>query len=74
MSDLIHLGKTPDGTPVDISLLRLIDSRALIQASSGGGKSYSAGQSTWSNATPKRHARCHIVSLCPSSISDEFPS
>ncbi len=40
MTDTIPIGKTAEGRLVELSLLRLIDSRALIQASSGGGKSY----------------------------------
>ncbi len=40
MSDIIHIGKTPEGAPVELGLVRLIDSRALIQANSGAGKSY----------------------------------
>lgn len=40
--DQPKLGNTPEGRPIYWSMERLIETRALIQANSGGGKSYAA--------------------------------
>jgi DNA segregation ATPase FtsK/SpoIIIE-like protein len=36
----LRIGKTPDGDPVLIDLAKLIETRLLVQANSGGGKSW----------------------------------